>query len=61
MKNMIQSDPKTDKWTSENLMSTARHGLAAVFDNITKKIPVIGGGIEAGNSVSNINEILAVN
>jgi Kelch motif len=55
-------DPKTDKWTSENPMPTARHGLAAVFDNMSKKIYVIGGGIEAGgDSVSNINEILAVN
>jgi N-acetylneuraminic acid mutarotase len=55
-------DPKTDKWTSEAPMPTARHGLAAVFDNITKKIYVIGGGIEAGgDSVSNINQILIVN
>jgi N-acetylneuraminic acid mutarotase len=53
-------DPKTDKWTSENPMPTARHGLAAVFDNITKRIYVIGGGIEAGNSVSNINEVFLV-
>jgi N-acetylneuraminic acid mutarotase len=54
-------DPKTDKWTSEAPMPTARHGLAAVFDNVSKRIYVMGGGIEAGNSVSNINEILAVN
>jgi len=54
-------DPKTDKWTSEAPMPTARHGLAAVFDNMSKRIYVIGGGIEAGNSVSNYNEILVVN
>jgi N-acetylneuraminic acid mutarotase len=55
-------DPNTDKWTSEAPMPTARHGLAAVFDNMSKRIYVMGGGIEAGvDSVSNINEILAVN
>jgi N-acetylneuraminic acid mutarotase len=53
-------DPKTDKWTSEAPMPTARHGLAAVFDNMSKRIYVIGGGIEAGDSVSNINEVFLV-
>lgn len=54
-------DPQTDKWTSEAPMPTARHGLAAAFDNMSKRIYVIGGGIEAGDSVSDINEILVVN
>jgi len=54
-------DPKTDKWASEPPMPTPRHGLAAVFDNLSKSIFVIGGGIEAGgDSVSNINEVFLV-
>jgi N-acetylneuraminic acid mutarotase len=53
-------DPMTDRWTSEAPMPTARHGLAAVFDNLTKKIYVIGGGIGAACCSSNINEIFLV-
>ncbi len=52
-------DAKTNKWTSEPPMPTARHGLAAVYiqDN---KIYVIGGGPQPGLSVSGANEIFHV-
>jgi len=46
----------TNKWTSEESMSTARHGLADVSftDN---KIYVIGGGPQPDDSGTNINEL----
>ena len=52
-------DAKTNKWTSEPPMPTARHGLASVYiqDN---KIYVIGGGPQPGLSVSGANEIFHV-
>jgi N-acetylneuraminic acid mutarotase len=53
-------DPKTDKWSSEAPMPTARQGLAAVFDNKTNRIYVIGGGMEVTCCSSNINEIFLV-
>ena len=48
-------DPVTDLWTSEEPMPTARHGLTAT--SVSDKIFVIGGGPQAGLSVSNVNEI----
>jgi N-acetylneuraminic acid mutarotase len=53
-------DPHKDKWTSEAPMPTARHGLAAVFDNMTNGIYVIGGGIQVACCSSNISEIFLV-
>ena len=50
---------KTNKWTSEPPMPTARHGLAAVYTE-DDKIYVIGGGPQPGLSVSNANEIFHV-
>jgi len=52
-------DPKTDKWTSEAPMPTARHGLSVQFAN--GSIYVIGGGPEPCKSVTNVNEIFKVN
>jgi N-acetylneuraminic acid mutarotase len=49
-------DPKTDKWSPEAPMPTARHGPAGVFDNMSKRIYVKGGGMEPACSASNINE-----
>jgi N-acetylneuraminic acid mutarotase len=49
-------DPKTDKWSPEATMPTARHGPAGVFDNMSKRIYVNGGGIEPACCASNINE-----
>lgn len=46
---------KSNKWSSEAPMPTARHGLAAVEAN--GKIYVIGGGPKPNLSVSNANEI----
>jgi N-acetylneuraminic acid mutarotase len=40
-------NPKTNTWTSDIPMPTARHGLAAVA--IDDKIYVIGGGPEPGD------------
>ena len=51
-------DPKTNKWTSEPPMLTARHGLVAL--TIGDKIYVIGGGVKPGLSVSKINEVFNV-
>jgi N-acetylneuraminic acid mutarotase len=51
-------DPKSNKWTIETPMPTARHGLAAVA--IDDKIYVIGGGPQPGFSVTNANEIFHV-
>jgi N-acetylneuraminic acid mutarotase len=52
-------DAKTNKWTSEPPMPTARHGLAAVYME-DDKIYVIGGGPQPGLSVSGANEIFHV-
>jgi N-acetylneuraminic acid mutarotase len=52
-------DAKTNKWTSEPPMPTARHGLAAVYIR-DEKIYVIGGGPQPGLSVSGANEIFHV-
>jgi N-acetylneuraminic acid mutarotase len=52
-------DAKTNKWTSEPPMPTARHGLAAVYIQ-DDKIYVIGGGPQPGLSVSGANEIFHV-
>jgi N-acetylneuraminic acid mutarotase len=51
-------DPKTNKWTSEPPMPTARHGLAA--ETIGDKIYVIGGATNPGLGASNINEIFQI-
>jgi N-acetylneuraminic acid mutarotase len=51
-------DPKSNKWTIETPMPTARHGLGAVA--IDGKIYVIGGGPQPGMSVTNANEIFHV-
>lgn len=53
-------DAKTNKWTSEPPMPTARHGLAAVYYIENNKIYVIGGGPQPGLSVSSANEIFHV-
>src|ERR687898_1095577 len=50
-------DAKTNKWTSEPPMPTARHGLGAVYYIENDKIYVIGGGPQPGLSVSSANEI----
>jgi hypothetical protein len=52
-------DSKTNKWTSEPPMPTARHGLAAAYTE-DDKIYVIGGGPRPGLSVSSANEIFHV-
>jgi N-acetylneuraminic acid mutarotase len=52
-------DAMTNKWTSEPAMPTARHGLAAIYPE-GDKIYVIGGGPQAGLSVSRANEIFHV-
>ena len=49
-------NPKTNIWTTEESMPTARHGLAAMA--IDGKIYVISGGNKPGLSVSNVNEVL---
>jgi N-acetylneuraminic acid mutarotase len=51
-------DPKTNKWTSEPPMPTARHGLAA--ETIGEEIYVIGGATNPGLGASNINEIFQI-
>jgi N-acetylneuraminic acid mutarotase len=51
-------DPKSNNWTSQPPMPTARHGLAA--ETIGDKIYVIAGGIKPGLSVSNLNEIFQI-
>ena len=52
-------NPKTNNWTIEQPMPTARHGLAAIsYDN---KIYVIAGGNKPGLFVSNVNEVLSLN
>jgi N-acetylneuraminic acid mutarotase len=51
-------DVKTNKWTIEPPMPTARHGLGAV--SVEDRIYVIGGGPEPGLSVSDANEIYHV-
>jgi len=50
-------NPKTNSWTTELPMPTARHGLAAVSDHMGDRIFLIGGGIDGGDNVSNVNEI----
>src|ERR687895_295152 len=52
-------DVKTNNWTSEPPMPTARHGLVAVYTE-GSKIYVIGGGPQPGLSVSDANEIFHV-
>jgi N-acetylneuraminic acid mutarotase len=51
-------DPKTNIWTKEESMPTARHGLAAMATD--GKIYVISGGNKPGLSVSNVNEVLSI-
>jgi N-acetylneuraminic acid mutarotase len=51
-------DPKSNNWTSQPPMPTARHGLAA--ETIGDKIYVIAGGIKPGLSVSDLNEIFQI-
>src|SRR5919109_347957 len=46
-------DAKTNKWTSEPAMPTARHGLAALYTE-DDKIYVIGGGPQPGLSVTDV-------
>jgi N-acetylneuraminic acid mutarotase len=53
-------DAKTNKWTIEPPMPTARHGLAAAVFTEGNKIYVIGGGPQPGLSVSGANEIFYV-
>ena len=49
-------NPKTNNWTTELPMPTARHGHAAIATD--DKIYVISGGHKQGLSVSNVNEVL---
>jgi N-acetylneuraminic acid mutarotase len=51
-------DPQTNKWTTEQPMPTARHGLACASDK--NRIYLIGGGPEPGMSVTGVNEIYEV-
>jgi hypothetical protein len=47
-------DRKTNKWTSESPMPTARHGIAV--EVVGDRIYIIGDGPEPGASTSNVNE-----
>jgi N-acetylneuraminic acid mutarotase len=52
-------NPKTNTWTIEQPMPTARNGLAATsYDN---KIYVIVGGNKPGLFVGNVNKVLSLN
>jgi N-acetylneuraminic acid mutarotase len=51
-------DSKTNKWTSEQSMPTARHSMAYV--SINDRIFLIGGDSQPGMSVTGINEIFVV-
>ena len=51
-------DPKSNSWTTEQVMPTARHGLAAMV--IDGKIYVVSGGTKPGLSVSDVNEVFSV-
>jgi N-acetylneuraminic acid mutarotase len=51
-------NPSTGLWLSEEPIPTSRHGLAAV--SIDDQIFVIGGGPEAGLSVTDANEIFKI-
>jgi N-acetylneuraminic acid mutarotase len=48
-------DPATGLWTSKESLPTPRHGLSAT--TVRDQIFVIGGGLKAGLSVSNANDI----
>jgi N-acetylneuraminic acid mutarotase len=48
-------NPATGLWTSKESLPTPRHGLSAT--TVNDQIFVIGGGPEAGLSVSNANEV----
>src|SRR5215213_2884978 len=58
--NSEKYDAKTNKWTSEPPMPTARHGLGAVYVEQDNKIYVIGGGPQPGLSVTAATEIFHV-
>jgi N-acetylneuraminic acid mutarotase len=51
-------DSKTNKWTTEQSMPTARHSMA--YASINDRIFLIGGDSQPGVSVTGINEILVV-
>jgi N-acetylneuraminic acid mutarotase len=51
--------PATGLWTSKESLPTPRHGLSAT--NVDSKIFAIGGGPEAGLSISNANEVFSPN
>jgi N-acetylneuraminic acid mutarotase len=51
-------DSKTNKWTTEQSMPTARHSMACV--SINDRIFLIGGDSQPGLSVTGINEIFVV-
>ncbi len=48
-------DPATGAWTEVSTMPTGRHGMGAV--TVGGKIFVIGGGLHAGISISDANEV----
>jgi hypothetical protein len=45
-----------DNIKTKNSSNNSTHGPAGVFDNMSKRIYVIGGGIEPACCASNINE-----
>lgn len=49
-------NPTTNTWRRGPDMPTARHGIFPVLDG--SRIYVAGGGVESGDSVSNVNEVL---
>ena len=51
-------NPRSNNWTTEQAMPTARHGLAPMV--IDSKIYVVSGGNEPRLSVSDVNEIFLV-
>lgn len=53
--NNEEFSPITGKWVSKQSLPTARHGLSAIA--VENKIYVIGGGPQAGLSVSGANEV----
>jgi N-acetylneuraminic acid mutarotase/glucose/arabinose dehydrogenase len=49
-------NPVTNTWRAGPPMPTARHGIFPMLDGT--RIHVVGGGVEAGDSTSTVNEVL---